>query len=243
MPETIEELQTELAEYRRDMRWRTTSATLFVLSGFKLAAELRDAGRPHEALALLEEALALIRHRGRLRPRKWRRLRAECLEVYAEHLREQGENAAALEALGEAAAIRRRQRMTSEVDAFELGADLWDLTDTLQAEGRFNEALASAGESVTAWERAFETQPVFRAAIGVSHDKRSELLGALGRWDEALDASRKAVALLAADERGPDLASALAHLGDALAALGRDDEAADVRAQAAAVDVATATRD
>src|SRR3954454_17380483 len=117
MPETIEELQAKLAEDRRDMRWRTPSAMLFALSGLRLAAELRDAGRPREALALLEEALALIRQRERLRPRKWRLLRAECLEVYGEHLRTQGDDAAALEALNEAVGIRRRQRPMTEFDA------------------------------------------------------------------------------------------------------------------------------
>src|SRR4051794_35030727 len=212
-------------------------AVQLVASSQVLADELRDAGRPDDALVVLEEGLPLCRELSR-GGRLGRVHLADYLEQYSRHPREAGRADGALAAVREAVALLRRRglRRRPPQDLADLGSALWGLTQDLTTAGRLDEAVAGAREAVAAWEAAVARgMPHIDPAVGVSYDNLALALGRVGRWEEALGASRRAVEVFASDGRGPDLTGSLEHLADALAALGREDEAAAARARAAAL--------
>jgi hypothetical protein len=161
----------------------------------------------------------------------------ECLETYADHLRTQGHGSAALQAMQEAAAIRRKRGLARRHrdQASALGGCLWDLTDDLRAARRPEEAVAAAREAVVAWKCAVMEYPNICCAVGISYDKLSRALGEMGEWPEAVAMSCEAVAILSQEPPGPDLADSLTQLSTALEALAHDDEAHRVREQASAI--------
>jgi tetratricopeptide (TPR) repeat protein len=236
---TLDELQRAAAGRRPHLASDSRRAHEFVLCCLPLAAALREAGRPDEALELLQEGIATCR-RWRRRYRKvFRDCLADCVWAYAGHLRAQGNIVAALEAMQEAVTLRRGARAVKYRDparAQELGMCLWDLMDDQSAAGRHTEALHTAREALTVWRWVAAAGPVYEAAVGISYDKLSVALGELRRWPEAVKMSRKAVAIFASDETGFDLAASLAHLAIALAAIGDDDESREVSARAAAIE-------
>jgi tetratricopeptide (TPR) repeat protein len=236
MSMTLAERERYVAARRQDAYGRLINAQAFIASAIVLAGELREAGRGEEALALAEESLTMCRRRFARRRRYWDML-PECLELYADHLRTQGQRSAALRATEEAAAIRRKRGFSGRHrdQAFAVGSCLWDLTDDLLAVGRAEEAVAAAREAIPAWECGALEYPNMRGAVGVSYDKLSRALGDAERWPEALEASGEAVAILSADPPGADLADSLTQLATVLAALGYDDDARRAREQASAI--------
>src|SRR4051794_6387187 len=97
MTMTLEEREREVAARRLDAHERLIDAQSFIASATVLAGQLREAGRAEEALALAEESLTMCRRRFGRRRRYWELL-VECLEVFADHSRTQGQRSAALQA-------------------------------------------------------------------------------------------------------------------------------------------------
>jgi tetratricopeptide (TPR) repeat protein len=236
MAMTLAERERYVAARRQDAHKRLINAHSFIASAAVLAAELREAGRAEEALALAEESLTMCRRRFAHRRRYWDML-PECLETFADHLRTQGQRSAALRAAEEAAAIRRRRGFSGRHrdQAFVFGGCLWDLTNDLRAVGRAEEAIAVAREAIPAWECVAVEYPNMRGAVGVSYDMLSRALGDAGHWPEALVASGEAVAILSDDPPGADLADCLTQLATVLGTLGHDDDAHRAREQASAI--------
>jgi tetratricopeptide (TPR) repeat protein len=236
MTKSIQERQIEVAARRQDAHKRLINAYSFILSGRLLAEDLRDAGRPQEALALAEECVTMCRRRFSRRRRYWDTL-PRCLETYADVLRTQGHGSAALQAMEEAAATRRKRGLARHgYSAFEFAGCLWDLTDDLRAAGRGDDAVAAAREALAAWEFVAAADSIYCGEVGVSYDKLSGALGEVWRWPEAVTMGREAVAILSLeDPPGSELADSLVQLSTALAALGDDGEAQRVREQADAI--------
>src|SRR3954449_6258251 len=84
-------------------------ALQLVASSQVLADELRDAGRPDDALVVLEEGLPLCRELSRGGGRLGRVHLADYIEQYSRHLREAGRADEPLAAVSEAVALLRRR--------------------------------------------------------------------------------------------------------------------------------------
>ena len=198
-----------------------------------LSIRLGALGRREEALAAIEEAVAILRELAAARPDAFRPTLAASLTNLSADLRALGRREEALAAIEEAVAIRR-ELTAARPDDFRpnLAVSLNNLSVDLSALGRREEALAAIEEAVAIRRELTAARPdAFRPDLAASLINLSAHLGALGRREEALAVIEEAVTihreLTAArpDAFRPDLAASLTNLSAHLGDLGRREEA------------------
>ena len=211
-----------------------------------LSVRLSDLGRREEALAAVEEAVALYRELATARPDAFRPDLATALTNLSNRLSDLERREEALAAVTEAVAIRR-DLATARPDAFrpDLAGTFNSLSNRLSSLGRREEALAAVAEAVAIRRDLATARPdAFRPDLAMSLNNLAGDLSLLGRREEALAAVTEAVALyrdLATarpDAFRPDLAGTLNNLSIFQSDLGRREEAV-----AAAVEAVALTRD
>ena len=170
-----------------------------------LSNRLAGLGRREEALAAIEEAVAIRRRLVEARPEAFLPDLALSLTNLSNHLAGLGRREEALAAVEEAAAIYRRVA-EDRPEGFlpELAASLNNLSNHLGELGRREEALAAIEEAVAIRRRLAEDRPeAFLPDLAASLNNLSADLAALGRREEALAAIEEAVAIRRRLGRGP----------------------------------------
>ena len=204
-----------------------------------LAVRLAELGRREQALAAIQEAVAIRRER----PDAFRADLATSLNILSNRLGDLGRREQALAAIEEAVAIRR-ELAAARPDAFRptLALSLNNLATRLGDLGRREQALAAIQEAAGVYRELAGARPdAFRPDLASSLNNLAVRLGDLGRWEEAMAAIEEAVAIrreLAGarpDAFRPDLASSLNNLATRLADLGRREQALAAIQEAAGV--------
>lgn len=198
-----------------------------------LSNRLGDLGRREEALATIEQAVAIRRQLAEADPDTFLPGLAAALNNQSGRLAELGRWEEALATAGEAITLYRRLAK-ARPDAFlpGLAATLNNRSLQLTTLGRWEEAMATAAESVTIRRQLAEDRPgVFLPALAGSLNNQSICMGQLGRREEALAAIEEATRIyrqLAEDHPDafvPHFTRALHNQAGRLAELGRRDEA------------------
>ena len=185
-------------------------------------------GRREEALAAIEEAVAIQRDLAATRPDAFRPDLAGSLNNLSAHFSALGRREEAL-ASNEEAVVIQRDLAAARPDAFrpDLATSLNNLSAHFSELGRREEALASNEEAVAILRDLAAARPdAFRPNLATSLNNLSAHFSELGRREEALASIEEAVAIqrdLAATR--PDLAGSLSNLSNRFSALGRREEA------------------
>jgi tetratricopeptide (TPR) repeat protein len=212
--------------------WQETSSDL-----------LAALGRREEALAAIEEAVAIRREVAAARPDAFRPDLADSLNKQAVRLSALGRREEALAAIEGAVAIRR-ELAGARPDAFrpDLAGSLNNQSICLSDLGQREEALAAIEEAVAIYQEVAAARPDrFRPRLADSLNNRALRLSDLGRREEALTAIEEAVAIrreLAGarpDAFRPDLATSLNNRAQRLSDLGRQEEALTAIEEAVAI--------
>ncbi|MCM3882225.1 tetratricopeptide repeat protein [Frankia sp. R82] len=198
-----------------------------------LSVRLADLGRSEEALAAVEEAVAIRRRLAADRPDTFLPDLAVSLSNLANRLGDLREPEVAL-AINEEAVATYRRLVADRPIAFlpDLAAVLNNLAVQLGNLRRREEGLAAIEEAVAIRRRLAADRPdIFLPNLATSLNNLAAALGDLGRHDEALAAIEEAVAIrrrLAADRPDtflPDLAISLNNLAIRLGDLRRREDA------------------
>ena len=223
-------------------RERPDAASRLAGSLNNLSVRLGNLGRREDALAAIQEAVAIRRELAAARPDAFRPALATALTNLSNQLAGLGRREDALAAVQEAVAIRR-ELAAARPDAFRpgLAAALHSLSNQL----------AGLAGGRTRWLRARRPQHLPGAGCGPpgrvparpgrGADQPVEPAGRPGRREDALAASAEASSIyreLAAarpDAFQPDLAAALTSLSNRLASLGRREDALAASAEASSV--------
>ena len=198
-----------------------------------LGARLGRVGRYREALAPVQEAVALFRALAADNPAADQADLAIALDDLGARLGRVGRSREALAPVQEAVALFRALAADNPAaDQARLAAALINLGASLDQLGRSREALESAQEAVALLRPlAAEDPAAHQARLATALDDLGILLGQLGRSLEALAPAQEAVALLrplAAEDPAAHqarLATALDDLGIGLDRVGRSREA------------------
>ena len=194
---------------------------------------LSDLERREEALAAIEEAVAIDRALAQTRPDEFLPGLATSLNNLADRLSDLGRREEALSASEEAVTINRSLAQ-SQPDEFlsSLAFSLDCLSITLSDLGREDEALVASKEAVTINRALAQSQPgKFLPDLAFSLNRHSGRLSDLGQEEEALAASDEAVVTFRQlAQTRPDaylsgLSSVLNNQANYLSALGRREEA------------------
>ncbi len=208
-----------------------------------LSNRLADLGRREDALAAIEEAVAIYRDLAAARPDAFRPELAASLNNQSVRLAGLGRREDALTAIEEAVTIRRELAATRP-DAFrpDLAASLTNQSNRLASLGRREDALTTIEEAVAIRRELAATRPdAFRPDLALSLNNQSVQLAGLGRWEDARAAIEEAVAIrreLAAtrpDAFRSDLALSLNNQSVRLAGLERRKDALAAIEEAVAI--------
>ena len=198
-----------------------------------LSLRLAAVGRREDALAAVEESVALYRQQAGAQPDALTPYLAGALNNLSLRLADVGRREDALAAIKEAVALRL-PLAAARPDTFILGLamSLNNLSNQLADEGGREDALAAIEESVSLYRQLAATQPdMFTPDLAMSLNNLSNQLAAVGRREDALAAIEEAVILrrqLAAahpDTFTPDLAMSLNNLSNRLDDVGRREDA------------------
>ena len=190
-------------------------------------------GRNDEALAAIEEAVAIRRELVVTDPEAYRAELAVALSNWSNRLSVLGRNEEAAAAIEEAVAIGR-ELVVADPEAFrpDLALYLHNVSYCFAALDRHEEALTAVREAVTIRRALVAAHPeAFRWLLATSLNNLSSRLSDLGRMQEALSAIREAVSIfrdLAAalpEAFRPDLAKSLTNLSDRLSDVDQVEEA------------------
>ena len=209
----------------------------------ELSNRLGDLGRREEALAAIDEAVAIRQELAETRPEAFLPDLARSLHNQAGRLAVLGRREEALAASEEAAGIYRDLAEASpEVFLPYLAVSLNNQSVHLGDLGRREEALAAVEQAVAIYRQLAEARPeTFRPDLAMSLNNQSVHLGDLGRREEALAAAEEAsgifreLAKARPDAFLLDLASSLYNRSLSLAGLGRREEALAAVEQAVAI--------
>ena len=205
-----------------------------------LSGRLGALGRREDALAAIEEAVAIRRELARRNPDAFTPGLASSLNNQSAMLSNLGRHEEALAASDEAVALYRRLAARNP-DAFTpgLAMSLNNQSNTLSDLGRFEEALAAIEETVAIRRRLAERNPdAFTPDLANALNNQANSLGELGRHEQALAAIEEAVAIRHSlaqrnpDAFAPDLAVSLGAQSQILAADGQPREALDAITEA-----------
>jgi tetratricopeptide (TPR) repeat protein len=197
------------------------------------AAMLSELGRPEDALARAEEAVALFRALAAQRPDAFGLDLAMSLNNLANRLSELDRREGALACAEEAVALHRALA-AQHPHAFRanLAGSLSNLAAILSELGRREDALVCAEEAVALYCAPAARRPdAFRPDLAMSLNNLAAILSELGRREDALECAAKAVGLYRAlaaqrpDAFGPELAGSLNNLANMLSELGRPEDA------------------
>ena len=198
-----------------------------------LSNRFSDLGRREDALATIEEAVAIRRDLAAARPDAFRPDLAMSLDNLSNHFSGLGRWEEALAASEKAVALCR-DLAAARPDAFrpDLATALNNLSNHFSGLGRREEALAASEKAVALCRDLVATRPdAFRPDLATALNNLSNRFSDLGRWEEALAASEEAVTIrrnLAAtrpDAFRPNLAMALNNLSKRFSDLDRWEEA------------------
>ena len=198
-----------------------------------LSNRLGDLGRREDALAAIEEAVALRRQLAEARPDAFTPDLATSLNNLSNRLGDLGRREDALAAIEEAAALCR-QLAEARPDAFtpDLATSLNNLSNCLGNLGRREDALAAIEGAVALYRQLAEARPdAFTPDLAMSLNNLAGHLSDLGRQEDALAAIEEGVALrrqlaeARPDAFTPDLAMSLNNLSVQLSGLGRREDA------------------
>jgi hypothetical protein len=198
-----------------------------------LAARLAGLGRREDALAAVEESVAIRRELAQARPDAFQPDLAMSLGNLSNGLAGLGRREDALATAEEATDIYR-ELARARPDAFrpDLATALSNLTGRLADLGRREDALAAVEESVAIRRELARARPdAFRPDLAGALSNLTAALTGLGRREDALAAAEEATDIyreLAAarpDAFRPDLARALSNLAAGLTGLGRREDA------------------
>jgi tetratricopeptide (TPR) repeat protein/MinD-like ATPase involved in chromosome partitioning or flagellar assembly len=212
-----------------DPSLRPDLASLLVL----VSSRLGELGRREEALAPVEEAVALYRELAGASPQAFTPDLAGSLNNLSNRLDGLGRGEEALGAIEEAVVLRRELADASP-QAFtpDLAKSLNNLSNRLDGLGRGEEALGAIEEAVALYRELAGASPqAFTPDLAMSLNNLSAVLGGLGRGEEALGVIEEAVVLYRelADASPqaftPDFVGALNNLSIVLRSLGREQEA------------------
>ena len=204
---------------------------------------LSQLGRPAEALAAEQEAVAIRRELAAADPDRYRPDLAQSLTGLGITFSELGRPAEALAAEQEAVAIRR-ELAAADPDRYRpyLAQSLSNLGASHSELGRPAEALAAEQEAVAIRRELAAADPDrYRPSLAQSLSNLGTWFSELGRPAEALPVTEQAVAIrqeLAAanpDRYRPDLAGSLSNLGVRFWELGRPAEALAAEQEAVAI--------
>ena len=199
----------------------------------ELSIRLGDLGRPEEALAAIEEAVAICRQLAQTRPDALLPDLATMLNNQSGHLNGLGRREEALAAIEEAVAICR-QLAQARPDALlpDLARSLSNQSVYLSEMGRREEAVAVAEEAVAIYRQLAQAGPdAFLPDLATALSNQARGLSEMGRREEALPAIEEAVTILRQlaqarpDAFLPDLATALNSQSGHVYGLGRREEA------------------
>ena len=237
--------ETAVAAFRerllRDENERDHASLANLLNN--LSVRLSDLGRREDALAAIEEALAIQRDLAAARPDVFRPDLATSLNSLSNRLSALGRREDALAAIEEAVAIRR-DFAAARPDAFrsDLATSLNNLSNHLSDLGRHEDALAAIEEALAIQRDLAPARPdAFRPDVARSLTNLSGRLSDIGRHDDALVAIEEALPVyrdLAAtrpDAIRPVLAFSLNNLSNRLSDLGRSEEALAAIEEAVAI--------
>jgi tetratricopeptide (TPR) repeat protein len=236
-------IQLQLAEARPDALLPDYLADRLARSLNNQSLRLADLERWEEALAAIEQAVAIRIQLAEARPDAFLPDLAMSLDAQSNALAGLGRRDAALAAIEEAVDIRRRLAQ-ARPDAFlpDLAASLNDQSNRLAQMGRQEEALAAIEEASAAYRRLAQARPeVFLRNLAASLDTQSGILAGLERQEEALAVIADAVSIsrqLAdadVDASLPNLAVSLSNHARCLAGLGRGEEALAAVGEAIAI--------
>jgi len=208
-----------------------------------LLNRLSDLGRREDALAAIEEAVAIPRALSQARPDAFRPVLALSLNNLSTCLSDLGRREDALAAIEEAVAVYRALSQ-ARPDAFrpDLAMSLNNLSNSLSDLGRREDALAAIEEAVAIRRALSQARPdAFRPDLALSLNNLSNSLSDLGRREDALAAIEEAVAIRRAlsqarpDAFRPDLALSLNNLSNSLSDLGRREDALAAIEEAVAI--------
>jgi len=191
----VEALRDEIGDVEAHPRLPDLATSLNNLSN-----RLGELGRREQALAAIEEAVAIRRRLAEARPDAFLPDLASSLNNLSIRLGELGRREQALAAIEEAVASYRRLA-EARPDAFlpNLAMSLNTLSNRLGELGRREQALAAIEEAVAIHRRLAEARPdAFLPNLASSLNNLSNRLGELGRREQALAASEEAARL-----RGP----------------------------------------
>jgi hypothetical protein len=199
----------------------------------QLSNRLSDLGRDDEALATIEEAVAIGRRLADEDPDTFLTDLSRSLTNLSLRLYNVGRYREALEAGEEAVAVDRALA-DADPEGFlpALSASLNNYSNALEIVGRDEEALVAIEETVAINRDLAKADPdVFLPNLAVSLSSLFNRLNMVGRDEEALVAIREAVAVgrdlvdANPDAFLPELAASLNNLSISLAALGRNEQA------------------
>ena len=200
-------------------------------------------GRREEALASIEEAVAILRDLAPARPDTFRPDLAASLNNLSNCFSALGRREKALASIEEAVSILR-DLAADRPDAFRpnLATSLNNLSNRFSAVGRREEALALIEEAAVILRDLVVTRPdAFRPDLAGSLNNLSAHFSELGRDEEALASNEEAVAILRdlaaarPDAFRPNLATSLNNLSTHFSALGRREEALASNEEAVAI--------
>ena len=208
-----------------------------------LSIRLSDLGRAEEALAAIEEAVAIRRELATADPGAFLPSLARSLTNLSSSLSDVGRPEDALSVSQEAAGLYR-ELTAARPDAFrpDLATSLTNLANDLGELGQAEEALATIQEAAEVYrELTSADSDAFTRDLALSLNNLSVRLSELGWRDDALSVSQEAVAirrkLAAANPDGfrSDLALSLSNLSVLLGDLGQREEAQAAIEEAVAI--------
>ncbi|MFD5723204.1 tetratricopeptide repeat protein [Streptomyces sp. NPDC127036] len=235
LAETAAHLAQQLADRYRALTAADPDVFLPVLAGSlnNLAVRLGKLGRREDALAAVEESVAVRRELAAVRPDAFLPVLATSLNNLSALLGGLGRREDGLTAVEEAVTAYR-QLAAARPDAFlpDLATSLNNLSILLGGLGRLEDALAAVEEAVIIHRQLAAVRPdAFLPNLAMSLNNLSVRLGELGRHEDALAAIEEAVTIrrelaeARPDAFLPDLAMSLNNLSIRLGELGRHEDA------------------
>jgi hypothetical protein len=208
-----------------------------------LSNSLADLGHRDEALAAIEEAVAINRALAQAQPNEYLPDLATALNNQSDRFSDLGRREEALAAIEEAVAINRALAQAQPNEHLPgLAFSLNSLSPSLSDLGRLEEALAASEEAVAINRALVQARPdEFLLNLAFSVLRYASSLFGLGRMEEALTAGKEAVALyqelaqVQPDAYRPGLSSALNNQSNYMSALGRQEEALAAIEEAVAI--------
>ncbi|MEV6871630.1 tetratricopeptide repeat protein [Amycolatopsis sp. NPDC051128] len=209
----------------------------------RLLALTPPATFPHLRIAFGQLLVTHRREQVEKEPDQYRPGLAKSLYILGTDLWEVGRYREALDAIGEAVAIRRRL-VDIEPEPYLplLASSLSSLGACLRAARRYREALGGSNEAVAIYRRLADKEPErYRPPFATSLNNLGLNLDDVGRYWEALEASNEAVAIYRRladkepDQYRSDLADCLVNLGSRLRAVGRHREAVEITEEAVTI--------